>query len=127
LGDPTGLSAKAFFTKEMAADLGISYSFREFFHIYSDYLYHFENILPLLEVQHSSTLHPYLGIGAGLRFSTKDGRKNSTHFFARIPLGLEWMLTKPSLGIFAELVPAMGLIPETYGDLYGGIGIRYYF
>lgn len=126
-GEPSGLTAKYFFHHDMAVDMGLAFSFRDYIHWYSDFLYEFDDLLPSFNVSSQSRLKPSMGLGTGLRFSTKDSRDNKTHWFIRFPLMVEWYPTKPSIGLFLEATPAVGIAPNAYGDVFAGLGLRYYF
>lgn len=129
LGEPTGLTAKYWLASRWAIDAGVSYSFREYFHFYSDSIWHSHTLASQLADEFKD-ISLYWGIGAGLRIVSKgdpdegDARGN---LMVRLPLGLEWLPNDPSIGPFLELVPGMGLVPKTFFDFGGGIGIRYYF
>jgi hypothetical protein len=125
LGEPTGLTAKFWKNQDRAIDAGLAFSFDRFVFLYSDYLFHFKSI---------SGIRPYAGIGGGLLISSGnkngkyfDNRDGSVGIGVRIPLGGEWFIPDAPFGIFAELVPGIGLVPSTYGFFQGGIGARFYF
>lgn len=124
LGEPTGITGKMWTSQDRAIDAGIAFSFDEFVFLYSDYLFHFKSI---------SGIRPYAGIGGGLLISS--GGKKGKYFDendggiglgVRIPLGAEWFVPDAPFGIFAELVPGIGLVPGTYGFFQGGVGARFY-
>lgn len=135
IGEPTGLSAKYFLDSRHAIDAGLAYSFNDFLFVFADYLFHFPGALggaPPFFAQVS----PYLGIGGIFLSSTSSRRRDDKYFTSdgssvglgmRLPLGLEWSPSFPTLGIFVEIVPGIGLIPSTFGFIEAGIGIRYYF
>lgn len=134
LGEPTGISSNYWLGKDRSIDGGLSFSFNDFFLIYSDYLFHFHGLFGTREsfTQH---LEPYLGIGGVLFFNTASNRTGATYFTdhgsvgfgVRIPFGAEWMIPRSPFGLFVELVPGIGLIPATFGFVQGGIGARIYF
>ena len=124
LGEPTGLTGKFWTTADRAIDGGLAFSFDRFVFLYSDYLFHFKSY---------SRIRPYAGIGGG--FLIASGNKKGKYFDEqdgsfglgiRIPVGAEWFIPDAPFGIFAELVPGLGLIPSTYGFFQGGIGARFY-
>ena len=128
LGDPSGLTGKAFLGDNDAVDLGIGPSARDGFYFYGDYLRHFNNVFPV------SGLALYFGAGAGLhnhdrddngRNDDDDDEENSLE--ARLPIGIEYTVRAVPLGIFLELVPALEVIPDFDFHLRGGLGVRYYF
>jgi hypothetical protein len=120
LGSPSGLVAKYWLHSASAVDLGLAYAWKGFFQVYVDYLYHF---LGAFSKGDSSMypLSPYIGIGGSLTLY------NPTEVAVRIPLGLEWMVGHPRIGIFAELVPGLALVPATNVIVQGGVGARIYF
>jgi hypothetical protein len=125
LGEPTGLTAKFWNSPDRAIDGGLAFSFDRFVFLYADYLFHFKSY---------SGIRPYAGIGGG--FLIASGSKKGKYFEEqdgsfglgiRIPIGAEWFIPEAPFGIFAEIVPGIGLVPSTYGFFQGGIGARFYF
>lgn len=138
LGEPTGLTAKFWLGSRDAIDVGLAYSYSDYLLLYADYLFHFHGAFGSSS-QFAKDLTPYVGIGGELLFVTNSGSRSSRHdrYFRdnsdslgvalRIPLGIEWMIHSVPLGVFAELVPGMGIAPGTYGFIQGGVGARFYF
>ncbi len=135
LGEPTGLSAKYRFSSHQAVDFGLGYSFNSFVFVFSDYLFHFPALFgkphPFV-----AQLSPYIGVGGIFMGSTHSGRRDGRYFTSggasaglglRIPVGVEWLPSVPTLGVFVELVPGIGIVPSTFGFFEAGIGARYYF
>jgi hypothetical protein len=125
LGEPTGLTGKFWNSSDRAIDGGIAFSFDRYVFLYSDYLFHFRGF---------SGVRPFAGIGGGLLISSGnrkgkyfDDQSGSFGLGVRIPLGLEWLIPEAPIGVFAEIVPGIGIIPSTYGFFQGGIGARFYF
>ena len=120
-GEPTGITGKYMIDNNNAIDAGVGWetSGDNEFHIYGDYLYH---LYDLIKVSHGE-LPLYFGVGA--RFIDRD--KKDDKFGVRIPVGIEYLFEKVSLGVFLELVPVLELTPDTDFDLKGGIGIRFFF
>jgi hypothetical protein len=133
LGEPTGLSGKLWVGHLTAVDFGLAFSFNSYLLVFSDYLWHFSGVFGRRST-FATQLQPYIGVGGMIASSSDGGRK---HFFSnrndltaiglRIPFGIEWRPSRPSLGVFFELVPGMFLIPGTEGSIGGGVGVRYYF
>jgi len=119
-GQPTGLVAKFWQTKDRAIDAGVAYSFNRYIQVYGDYLFHFA-VSPERTNRSLDPLSFYVGGGALLSLSSL------VSLGLRIPLGLEWIFNSPKVGIFLEVVPGVSLIPSTAGFVQGGIGARYYF
>ncbi|MDR3608385.1 MAG: hypothetical protein P4M08_13530 [Oligoflexia bacterium] len=134
LGEPTGFTAKYWTHSTEAFDLGIAYSFNDFFTLYGDYLWHFPEWFSKTSIR-GKGLEPYLGVGGVLWVDTESGRHESTYFTdhgsagigVRVPIGIEWLPGKPPIGVFAEIVPGVGLIPAVFAFLQGGVGARFYF
>jgi hypothetical protein len=127
-GEPTGITAKYWHRSTQALDFGVTYSFGNYVILLADYLWHFPNAFSsITHGKAASEFAPYIGVGGTL--SLENNRRNSNHaqLGVRIPLGIEFRPSYPSLGIFLELVPAVAIAPSVFGFLQGGIGIRYYF
>lgn len=132
VGEPIAATGKFWFDLDTAIDGQLGYSFANFFVIYGDYLWHFRADF-LGDSQFVRELIPYIGVGAGFRFSTQDeiARKrddnSAVEFFMRIPVGMEWKPADPPVGVFAELAPGFKLIPKAGFIFQAGVGVRYYF
>ena len=135
LGDPSSITGKYWFNRQEAADAGIAFSFNNSVLLYGDYLFHYPGAFKQNN-KFLSELTPYVGIG-GLIAVTSSDRDSADRFYGRtsgslglavrIPLGIEWQLPKPSIGVFIEFVPGLSVVPSTSGLVEGGLGIRYYF
>jgi hypothetical protein len=138
LGAPTGLNLKHWLSSSQALNLGLAYSLDGgYLALLGDYLWHFPNAFSSLHLgKGGNRLIPYLGVGAAL-FTNTSGNSNHRYFNnnsngtsaalgLRIPFGVEFLPRNPPLGVFAELVPGMGIFPETFGFFQGVIGLRYY-
>lgn len=127
LGEPSGASLKYWKNPERALDAGLTFSFDDYMLFYSDYLFHFKSI---------KEISPYAGIGGVILFSTysrgesrrytRDNNRD-TELGLRVPLGIEWLPATYPLGVFGEIVPGIGIIPDTFAFFQAGIGARYYF
>ncbi len=136
IGEPTGLSAKAWTSSTTAFDFGLAFSFDDYMLLFSDHLWHFPGAFGKSSA-FVSQLYPYLGIGGVIAFTTDRYSRKERPFFkhrdrsiglgVRIPAGIEWMTPKAPIGIFVELVPGISVVPATSGFIEGGIGARYYF
>jgi hypothetical protein len=134
LGEPTGLSAKIWIERNRAVDAGVAFSLNEYFLVYGDYLFHFPALFRGASLGGHELL-PYVGPGVMLAFDTSDSeparfyRGHSSNFALglRVPFGLEWVPPRAPLGVFVEVVPGVGFIPETFAVIGAGIGVRYYF
>jgi hypothetical protein len=134
LGEPSGLSAKFWEDSTHAIDLTMGYSVSNFFVLNSDYLWHFPDLTHGTEYGNERIM-PYIGVGGTIYISTESGRTDNKFFTnngssvglgIRIPIGAEWLPHKTPFGVFAEVVPGIGIIPSTFGFFQLGIGGRLY-
>ncbi len=119
IGEPTGISGKAWVSRTGAVDAGVAWSFRRRgrFHLHVDHLWHFPH-----KIRTSEPFVLYAGIGGRLAVGRDDGI-----FGIRIPLGVAWWPHHATLDVFLELAPIFDLIPATELSANGGIGVRYFF
>ncbi|MFH1196594.1 MAG: hypothetical protein V1720_12905 [bacterium] len=121
LGEPTGLSAKYWFSENNAFDFGLGYSLVKDhgeFSFHFDYLYHLDEIL------HTNILLPVY-YGFGFRYRAEEHSESS--FGVRGVVGIAWLSNELPIDIFAEVAPVFKLLPETNLAFDAGIGIRYFF
>ena len=116
LGEPTGISLKAWQSDNIAFDAGLAWSFGDngSIHLHGDYLRH-----KWLDVE-SGSLALYYGLGARLQLA------DDPRLGARIPVGLQYNIPDTRLTTFFEVAPLLDLIPETTFDVNGGLGLRIY-
>lgn len=119
LGEPSGISLKKWNNQQSAFDIGIAWSFsgnNDALLLQGDYLIHnwFDDI-------DEGRLAWYYGIGGRVVFA------NDAVLGARIPVGLNYLISDQPIGLFAEVAPILDLVPDTEFDGSGAIGIRYYF
>ena len=136
IGEPTGFTPKYWLSPRTAVDFGLTYSFGDYFLIYSDYLYHWLGAIPAKE-RFFKELSLYIGGGGVLFVGSSTARADRRGFTnngvssiglgMRIPLGAEWRPKDPPIGVFVELAPGLGIAPAVYAFLQGGIGMRWYF
>lgn len=132
IGEPTGISAKAWTSPVHAFDFGLGWSVggdrigtykgrydgRSRVHFHMDYLWH------AFDAIHSSERFPlYYGIGG--RINTGAGYDAS--LAVRGVFGIEWMPHHTPIDVFLELVPSLQLTSSTSFGLDAGIGARYFF
>lgn len=121
VGEPTGISAKKWLTREHAVDLGVAWSFSHdtSVQLHADYLYHrvyffdaddYEGVIPV-----------YFGIG-GRTVMSDDPRIG-----IRFPVGIGRTLREYPVEFFLEIVPILDIVPDSEFDINGALGIRYYF
>ena len=120
LGDPTGLSAKVWTTRDTGMDLGVAWSFIDeaALHVHGDYLIHKPGP-PEIEV---GGLLFHFGLGGRIKLE-----EDSNRVGVRVPVGLTYLLAQSHLEFFLEVAPILDLAPETDVTANGGLGIRYYF
>lgn len=127
LGEPTGLSAKAWTSSDNAFDFALAWSFKDYHHndnhndgsalLQADYVWHFFNAISVS----SGKLPIYVGIGARVVLA------DDPSFGVRIPVGIDYLFADAPIDVFLELVPILDLSPESDFGVGGGLGIRYWF
>ena len=127
LGEPTGLSAKAWTSTDNAFDFAVAWSLNNYHHdnnhndgsllLQADYVWHFFNAISVSK----GKLPIYVGIGGRVVLA------DNPSFGIRIPVGIDYLFADAPIDIFLELVPIMDLSPKTDFGIGGGIGIRYWF
>jgi len=118
-GEPTGLSAKLWTSRDNAFDFAAAWSFRGDGNLLlqADYVWHFFNAIRVS----SGKLPIYVGIGGRVILA------NDPSVGVRVPVGLDYLFADAPIDIFLEIVPILDLTPATDFDVGGGIGIRYWF
>ena len=125
LGEPSGITAKYWLSGSHALDFGLAYSTGNSVLLYSDYLWHFFEVIKE-EGSFFRQLSLYAGVGGF--FGLTDAKAGSkARLGLRIPLGAEWRPKNPPLGVFVEIAPGIRLAPDTSASIHGGIGVRYFF
>lgn len=134
LGEPSGLTAKFWKDSVHAFQLTMGYSVSNFFVMNGDYLWHFPDLTHGTQYG-NERVFPYIGLGGTLYISTESDRTDNKFFTdngssvglgIRIPLGAEWLPHRSPFGLYAEVVPGIGIIPSTFGFFQLGIGARLY-
>lgn len=119
VGEPTGVSVKAWNNYRSAFGIGAAWSLsgrNEAIHLHIDYLQHswFEDL-------DEGSLGFYFGIGGRAIFA------DDPLIGLRIPLGLTYVFGSIPFDIFVEAVPILDLTPDTEFAGNGAVGLRYYF
>jgi hypothetical protein len=131
LGEPTGLSAKAWTSTDNAFDFAIAWSFNNYHHdnnnndfnndgnvlLQADYVWHFFKAISVSK----GKLPIYVGIGARVVLA------DDPNFGIRIPVGIDYLFADAPIDIFLEIVPILDLSPSSDFGVGGGIGARYWF
>ena len=134
LGDPTGISFKGWVAETRAVDGAIAWSLgdHDSFNFHVDYLFHSYNAITVSK----GRLPLYYGPGLRMRFwehgehwhhgewHHEDG---NVDLGVRFPVGLCYQFADAPLDTFLEIAPVIGIVPSTYFDMDGGLGLRYWF
>lgn len=133
-GSPTGISLKGWISSDRAIDGALAWNLGHggTFRMHADYLFHKYGLIQVSKGQ----LPLYYGPGVRMRF-WNDGRywrkgrwyddRRSTEVAIRFPVGLCYQFDGAPVDAFIELAPALNLVPATYLDLDGALGLRYWF
>ena len=123
-GEPSGVAA-AFRPNDQSTFAGVvGWSLAQStLHIHTDYLITFARVQPdpALELM----LNFFVGAGASLDLGEWTG--NTPTVAVRLPIGASMEFGEKPLDLYIELVPLMGLVPDTRTDLDGTVGIRVWF
>lgn len=114
-GDPIGGTAKLWFSRDYALDLGVGYSGSTV--LWGDFLYHAWDLLP-----QPSEGKLGLYFGAGPRLETAD----EARFGVRTMVGASWRLARQPLELFVEAGPVFRMTQGGAVDADGGLGVRFY-
>lgn len=116
LGDPSGLTLRLYQRTGFAYDLLASWDLDNYF------LFNVHGVYekPL----RGAPVHYYLGPGAFVGFTDRAGDDDVWLGISGL-FGLNYFIER--FEIFLQLSPRLSLLPDTDGDLGGGIGLRYYF
>ncbi len=119
LGDPAGVNLKYWTGATTALGASVSWAVgtEKAFHAHLDYLFH---DFDMFKVK-SGRLGLYYGVGGRLKTN------GETRVGIRIPLGVTYIFERAPLDVFFEVAPLLDVIPETKGDVQGGVGVRLYF
>jgi hypothetical protein len=92
-------------------------------HVHTDYQ------ITIARVQPDPALDVMLDffVGAGASLDLGEWAGNTPTVAVRIPLGVSMNFGEKPLDLYLELVPLMGLVPDTRTDLEGGVGLRVWF
>ena len=120
VGEPTGVSGKAWMGGNMAIDAAAAWSFahEDALHIHGDVLAHAMDLFPV----DRGALPLYYGIGGRLKIRDED-----TQFGLRVPLGLAYIFPSSRADMFVEVAPLLDLAPDTDVSVNAAAGVRYFF
>lgn len=125
VGEPTGVSAKAWLSGNTAVDAAAGWSARhEYVHVHADFLLHNFGLFAV----DPGDLPLYYGIGGRLVLAGGDHDHNDEITIGlRVPVGVSYLFDTAPFDLFLEVVPLLNLLPETAFDMNGAVGVRYYF
>ncbi len=127
LGQPTGVSSKAWLTPSTSFDLGAAWNFsrakpdrgltsQKDFQVHADYLFHNFSLFPT----NTGKMPLYYGIGGRIIFDSK------SRMGIRMPIGIDYIINNSKVDIFLEAVPILDLAPATSFNLNAAIGARFW-
>lgn len=135
IGSPTSLTAKYWTTQKSAYQFSLAFDFDDYILVTGDYLLHYPGTFKTTE-SFINSLVPYIGFGGIAVVTTEDRRRDDDYLGKesgslglglRIPMGVEWRSTDPSISVYFEFSPGISIIPETSALFMGGLGIRFHF
>ena len=116
LGEPTGVTTKAWLTPETAFVLAAAWSFtdEDGMGFHGDYLIHNDNAF------RGAGRFPFTyGLGARVKLGGEDPVVG-----VRVPLGVSFFPSQP-WELFLELAPILDVTPDTEPGLGAAVGLRY--
>ena len=134
LGEPNGISFKGWLNDTRAIDGAVAWDLNHnnTLNLHADYLFHNYDLIRV----NKGALPLYFGPGVRFR-AWQDGRywrhgewhdtEGRADLAFRFPVGLAYQFDRAPLDVFLEFAPAIGLLPATYFDIDGGLGMRYWF
>jgi hypothetical protein len=121
IGEPTGIDAKYYLSRENAIEAAAAWSLESdnTFQIQVDYLFHKYDLIKVEQGE----LPLYFGFGGRLAI-----RENEDDLIGiRFPVGLDYNFAGAPIDIFGAIVPILELAPSTDFELEGAIGARFFF
>lgn len=117
LGEPSGITVKLYQRSGFAYEILAAWDLGDFFFLNAHALY--ERAIP------DSPLRYY--VGPGILAGVREGNADESDFVVGISgeVGVNFFVERYE--VFLHLTPRLGVIPDTQGDVGGGIGLRYYF
>ena len=122
VGEPTGLSANYFLSKDNSIDLAVAWnvSGNNDSVLHADYLWYKNGFFQAGKAQ----MPLYFGVGGRMVFRDN----NSDKFGVRVPIGVSYRFDDPGfLELFGEVAPILDLAPSMKLDFNASIGVRFYF
>lgn len=131
-GDLTGVEFKRWSDEKNAWVLGFAFDNGNTA-VGLDYIWHFRGgIASVTGLKNTNSLVPYIGVGVITAFGNEEtdilDRVTGTFGAAlRAPIGVEYLPTRLSLGLYAEVAPSFGVSPTSFTFMTADVGGRYYF
>lgn len=119
IGDPSGVTLKLYQRPGFAYDFLAAWDLDDFFFLNGHALY--ERPIP------DSPLRYYLGPGVVIGFREQRSDRDDDEIVIGMSgqFGLNFFVEQ--FEVFLQLTPRLQVIPETDGEIGGGVGLRYYF
>lgn len=117
IGDPSGVTIKLYQRPGLTYDMLAAWDLDQFFFLNAHALY--ERPIP------DSPLRYFLGPGVILGFEEGADGENDVVIGISGQFGVNFFVEQ--FEVFLQLTPRLNVIPNTNGQIGGGIGLRYYF
>ena len=116
IGEPSGLNAQFFWGPKTAVDVTAAWSFNDWFMTMADFqIYDYIGDAP-------REWRWYYGLGGYLALpENEDGTLG-----IRVPLGIKYHFPHSYVDVWAEVAPALKLVPETEAAFQGGLGLTFW-
>jgi hypothetical protein len=114
LGNPTGLSVKAWLSRTSAVQVGVGWNHYNDSYVTAEYLMH-----SLHAIKSKERFPLYYGPGVTLGGSNTLG--------IRFLGGIAWCSRATPIDVFLHVAPVLYLNPSTEFDVEAALGIRYFF
>lgn len=117
LGEPSGVTVKLYQQSDFAYEILGAWDLSDFFFVNGHAL--FERPVPNVPIRYY--------VGPGVLAGIREGGDEGSDFVIGISgqFGINYFVERYE--VFLHLTPRLGVIPDTEGDVGGGIGLRYYF
>ena len=120
LGDPNGLSMKAWLTPATSVNCALGWP-EDGFDANIDYVFH---NFDLLRVDRGRMA---MYFGGGLKMQFLDNPARDDRFGIRMIVGLAYQFERARVETFMEVAPAIQVSPDTGFGVDAGLGARYFF
>lgn len=121
VGDPSGVSLKIYNPNALSYDFLAAWDLNDFFFMNVHGLYERP-----LELENTSGLEYFFGPGAFVGIQERPAGEDDVVFGISGRIGVNIPL-EDRFEFYVQFTPRINLVPDTDGDLGGGLGVRYYF